>query len=62
VAEGVKNAKSVHGLALAHRLALPTAREVYRVLYEDKPPKRGMVDLLTRRLKSELPHEMGGRP
>ena len=60
VAEGVKNAKSVHGLALRHHLAMPTAREVYRVLYENKPPKRGMVDLLTRRLKSELPSEIGG--
>ena len=60
VAEGVKNAKSVHGLAQAHHLAMPTAREVYRVLYEGKPPKKGMVDLLTRRLKSELPAEVGG--
>jgi glycerol-3-phosphate dehydrogenase (NAD(P)+) len=60
VAEGVKNAKSVHGLALVHKIAMPTAREVYRVLYEGKPPKRGMVDLLTRRLKSELPAEIGG--
>jgi glycerol-3-phosphate dehydrogenase (NAD(P)+) len=60
VAEGVKNAKSVWGLAKAHCLGLPTAREVYRVLYEDKAVKQGMVDLLTRRLKSELPDEMGG--
>jgi glycerol-3-phosphate dehydrogenase (NAD(P)+) len=60
VAEGVKNAKSVHGLAQVHKIAMPTAREVYRVLYEGKPPKRGMVDLLTRRLKSELPAEIGG--
>jgi glycerol-3-phosphate dehydrogenase (NAD(P)+) len=60
VAEGVKNAKSLHGLAQARGIAMPTAREVYRVIYEGKPPKRGMVDLLTRRLKSELPAEVGG--
>jgi glycerol-3-phosphate dehydrogenase (NAD(P)+) len=58
VAEGVKNAKSVWGLAQLHQVPLPTAREVYRVLYEDKQPRQGMVDLLTRRLKHELPPDL----
>ncbi|MDR2443205.1 MAG: glycerol-3-phosphate dehydrogenase, partial [Deltaproteobacteria bacterium] len=61
VAEGVKNAKSVWGLAKARSLTMPTAREVYRVLYEDKPPRRGLVDLLTRRLKDELPSDLMDR-
>jgi glycerol-3-phosphate dehydrogenase (NAD(P)+) len=58
VAEGVRNAKSVWGLAQSHGLALPTAREVYRVLYEGKQPRQGLVDLLTRRLKEELPSDL----
>ncbi|MDR2301423.1 MAG: NAD(P)-dependent glycerol-3-phosphate dehydrogenase [Deltaproteobacteria bacterium] len=58
VAEGVRNAKSVWGLAQAKQVSLPTAREVFRVLYENKPPKQGLVDLLTRRLKDELPADL----
>ncbi len=54
VAEGVRNAKSVHNMALGHQVDMPMAREVYRVLYEGKEPQRAMVDLLTRRLKDEL--------
>jgi len=54
VAEGVRNARSVHNMALRYKVDMPMAREVYRVLYEDKDPNRAMVDLLTRRLKDEL--------
>ncbi|MDR3203418.1 MAG: NAD(P)-dependent glycerol-3-phosphate dehydrogenase [Deltaproteobacteria bacterium] len=60
VAEGVKNAKSVWGLANSLKQSLPMAREVYRVLYEDKSPRQGLVDLLTRRLKEEMPEELKG--
>ncbi len=60
VAEGVRNARSVHNMALRHDLDMPMAREVYRVLYEGKEPRHGMVDLLTRKLKDELdPRYMG---
>jgi glycerol-3-phosphate dehydrogenase (NAD(P)+) len=58
VAEGVRNAKSVWGLAQAKGVSLPTAREVFRVLYEGKQPRQGLVDLLTRRLKAELPADL----
>lgn len=54
VAEGIRNARSVHNMALRHQVQMPMAREVYRVLYEGKEPRQGMVDLLTRRLKDEL--------
>jgi glycerol-3-phosphate dehydrogenase (NAD(P)+) len=54
VAEGVKNTKSMWGLVQAHGLNLPTIREIYRVLYEGKSARQGLVDLLTRRLKPEL--------
>ena len=54
VAEGVRNAKSVRNMALRYQVQMPMAREVYRVLYEGKEPRQGMVDLLTRKLKDEL--------
>ena len=54
VAEGIRNARSVRNMALKYQVDMPMAREVYRVLYEDKEPQRAMVDLLTRRLKDEL--------
>jgi glycerol-3-phosphate dehydrogenase (NAD(P)+) len=60
VAEGVKNAKSVWGLARNLDVSLPMAREVYRVLHEGKLPRQGMVDLLTRRLKRELSPNLTG--
>ncbi|MDR0882052.1 MAG: NAD(P)-dependent glycerol-3-phosphate dehydrogenase [Candidatus Adiutrix sp.] len=54
VAEGIRNARAIHNMALRHRVDMPMAREVYLVLYEGKEPRQGMVDLLTRPLKDEL--------
>ncbi len=54
VAEGIRNARSVYNMAQEYQVDMPMAREVYRVLYENKNPQRAMVDLLTRRLKDEL--------
>jgi len=53
VAEGVRTAKSVHDLALRLDVDLPICNEVYRVLYEGKPPQRAVEDLLARPLKRE---------
>jgi glycerol-3-phosphate dehydrogenase (NAD(P)+) len=58
VAEGVRNSRSVWGLARSHDVSAPTAREVFRVLHEGKQPRQGMVDLLTRRLKEEHPPDL----
>jgi glycerol-3-phosphate dehydrogenase (NAD(P)+) len=60
VAEGVRNAKSVWGMAQRLGVKMPTCREVYKVLYEGKPLRQGMVDLLTRRLKDEFQPEALG--
>ena len=54
IAEGVRNARSVHGLAQRYQVEMPMAREVYRVLYEGKGPRQGLADLLSRPLKDEL--------
>ena len=54
VVEGIQNARSVHSLAQRYKVEMPMAREVYRVLYENKEPRQGLTDLLSRPLKAEL--------
>ncbi|MDR2826844.1 MAG: NAD(P)-dependent glycerol-3-phosphate dehydrogenase [Candidatus Adiutrix intracellularis] len=54
IAEGIRNARSVYNMALRYQVEMPMAREVYRIIYEAKEPRQGMVDLLTRPLKDEL--------
>jgi glycerol-3-phosphate dehydrogenase (NAD(P)+) len=53
VAEGVKTTKSAHELGEKLGVDLPITDEVYRVLYEDKPAKQALYDLMTRPLKHE---------
>lgn len=53
VAEGVYTAKSVHEIAQSKKLDLPIMSAVYRVIYENKPVKKAMEELLGRRLKGE---------
>jgi glycerol-3-phosphate dehydrogenase (NAD(P)+) len=54
VAEGIRNARSVYGLAQRYQVEMPMAAEIYRVLYEGKEPRQAMADLLRRPLKDEL--------
>ncbi len=54
VAEGVRTAKSAVQLADSLKIEMPIAREIYRILYEDKPAKKAVYDLMTRELKSEI--------
>jgi glycerol-3-phosphate dehydrogenase (NAD(P)+) len=54
VAEGVKTARSAYFLAQRLDVELPICNEVYRVLYEGKPPRQAVHDVLTRPLKKEL--------
>ncbi len=53
VAEGVKTTKSAFDLSVAHGVDMPITTEVYRILYEDKPPQQAVVDLMTRALTKE---------
>jgi glycerol-3-phosphate dehydrogenase (NAD(P)+) len=53
VAEGVKTAKSAYHLAARIGVDMPITAEVYRVLYEGKPPRRAVEDLMHRALKDE---------
>ncbi len=54
VAEGVKTAKAAWQLARRHRVEVPITREVYAILYEGKPPKQAVRDLMTRDAKPEF--------
>ena len=54
VAEGVKTAKSVWQLAQKWGVDVPISREVYAILYEGKPPKQAVRDLMKREAKPEF--------
>ena len=53
VCEGVRSAAAVNRLAARTGVEMPIVREVYRVLYEGKPPLQAVRDLMTREPKSE---------
>lgn len=53
VAEGVKTARTAVDLGERHGVELPIAREVTRVLFEDKAPQQAIRDLMERTLKAE---------
>lgn len=53
VAEGVRTTKSVFDLANRHRVEMPIATEVYKILYENKPPHVALRDLMLRNLRHE---------
>jgi glycerol-3-phosphate dehydrogenase (NAD(P)+) len=53
VAEGVKTTKSAYELSRKLDVETPITDAVYQVLYEDKPAKQAVVELMTRPLKHE---------
>jgi glycerol-3-phosphate dehydrogenase (NAD(P)+) len=53
VAEGVKTAKSARDLSVKLGIDMPITNEVYLVLYENKPVKQAVYDLMTRALVRE---------
>jgi len=54
VAEGIKTTRSVYDLARRVGVDMPVTEQVYQVLYQDKDPRRGLIDLMTRNLKDEI--------
>lgn len=54
VAEGVKTAKSVYNLSRKLEVEMPISHAIYRILYEDLPPREAAYQLMTRDLKYEL--------
>ena len=53
VAEGVRNTRSVRDLARSVEVEMPITEQMYLLLYEDKPPRQVVVDLMTRDLRRE---------
>ncbi|TWJ19509.1 NAD(P)H-dependent glycerol-3-phosphate dehydrogenase [Geobacter argillaceus] len=53
VAEGVKTAESTYLLAGKLGVDMPITEQVYRVLYEDKPARAAVIELMARDLKPE---------
>jgi glycerol-3-phosphate dehydrogenase (NAD(P)+) len=54
VAEGVRTAKSAYELSVKLSVDMPIMREVYTVLYEDKPLGQAVKDLMARELRPEF--------
>lgn len=54
VAEGVETTKSAFELGRRLGVEMPITEEVYRVLYEDKPAKQAVLDLMSRPLRHEV--------
>ena len=53
VAEGVPTARSLHEWAARRGVVMPIADELYRILFEGKPPKQAVIDLMDRLPKEE---------
>lgn len=53
VAEGVPTAKSAYQLSLKYNVEMPITKEVYSVLYKNKPALKAVKDLMTRQKKEE---------
>lgn len=54
VAEGVKTTKSAFGLGMKLGVEMPITQEVYKVLYEGKPLREAVGDLMARELSYEF--------
>lgn len=53
VAEGVETAKSAYALSKKHNIEMPITTEVYKALFEGKPAKEAVRDLMMRDSKPE---------
>lgn len=53
VAEGIFTARSIDSISRQKQIDMPIAREVYSVLFENKPPLQATMELMQRPLKEE---------
>ncbi len=53
VAEGVKTTKSANDLSVKLGIEMPITNEMFRVLYDNEPPRGAIQRLMTRTLKTE---------
>jgi glycerol-3-phosphate dehydrogenase (NAD(P)+) len=53
VVEGVPAARAVHDVAERHKVDMPICREIYAIMYEDKPVRAAAQALMGREVRSE---------
>ena len=53
VAEGVETARSIHGLTQKNNIEMPISEQIYKVLFEDIPPRNAILELMGRELVDE---------
>jgi len=53
VAEGVTTTQSIYGMAQMVDVEMPITNQVYRILFEEVPPREAVLELMTRSLKVE---------
>jgi glycerol-3-phosphate dehydrogenase (NAD(P)+) len=53
VAEGVPTCKAAYNLSASTGISAPITEQIYKVLFENKPPKEAVADLMLRELKEE---------
>jgi glycerol-3-phosphate dehydrogenase (NAD(P)+) len=54
VAEGVRNTMTIDDLARAQGVDMPITAQMRLLLFDDKPPRQAVIDLMTRQLKAEF--------
>lgn len=54
VAEGVNTTESAYNLGLKKNVEMPIVNEIYRILFENKPPKDSIRDLMSRQVGAEM--------
>ncbi len=54
VSEGVKTTQSAYSLSKKYSVAMPITTEIHKVLFNDKDPRKAVMDLMTRDAKSEI--------
>jgi glycerol-3-phosphate dehydrogenase (NAD(P)+) len=54
VAEGVNATRSAHNLSMAKHVDMPIVTEVYKILFENKPPRDSIRDLMSRNVGPEM--------
>ena len=53
VAEGVSTSESAYQLSKKHGVEMPIVEQVYRIIFDGKPPRKAISELMTRRAKPE---------
>ncbi len=62
VAEGVRTTKAAMALARQFQVEMPIVQGVHAMLFEGKPPRQIVADLMSRSAKEEIPFAHSGRP